>query len=223
MKVLDLLTRQVPPQTAIKLFSILETSPGGGEGREELTRSGIGYHMVPSFQQVWTNKDCVCFLHIAWSGNKIKQNNSSVTHSHTSVQWGSRYNGGHCLQRWLMILHQLLMLCLCGLLYIRVHSISMKIPLLVPIGPVSKSTHCLSHCKQLQVPLKLAQGTTIHKCQWHDCGCWWGFLVCCSSPWKVWTWGKESWHPVGCSVCQQQNQQLEEVQILILHFVRMFY
>ena len=31
----------------------LETSPGGGEGREELTRSGIGYHMVPSSQQVW--------------------------------------------------------------------------------------------------------------------------------------------------------------------------
>ena len=27
----------------------------------------------------------------------------------------------------------------------------MKIPLLVPIGPVSKSTHCLSHCK-LRVP-----------------------------------------------------------------------
>ena len=100
-----------------------------------------------------------------------KQNYSSVIHSHTSVQWGSRYNGGHCLQRWLMILHQLLMLCLCGLLYIRVHSISMKIPLLVPIGPVSKSTHCLSHCKQLLVPLRLAQGTTIHKCQWHDCGC----------------------------------------------------
>ena len=129
----------------------METSPGGGEGREELTRSGIGYHMVSSFQQVWTNKDCMCFLHIAWSGNKIKQNYSSVTHSHTSVQWGSRYNGGHCLQRWLMILHQLLMLCLCGLLYTRVHSISMKMPLLVPIGPVSKSTHCLSHCK-LRVP-----------------------------------------------------------------------
>ena len=223
MKVLGFADKTSASTNCNKTLQHFGDQSRGWGGKRRLTRSGIGYHMVPSFQQVWTNKDCMCFLHIAWSGNKIKQNYSSVTHSHTSVQWGSRCNGGHRLQRWLMILHQLLMLCLCGLLYIRVHSISMKIPLLVPIGPVSKSTHCLCHCKQLQVPLRLAQGTTIHKCQWHDCGCWWGFLVCCSSPWKVWIWGKESWHPVGRSVCQQQNQQVEEVQILILHFVRMFY
>ena len=36
---------------------------------------------------------------------------------------------------------------------------------LVPIVPVSRSTECICRCRRLQVPLRLAWGTTIHKCQ----------------------------------------------------------
>ena len=35
----------------------------------------------------------------------------------------------------------------------------------VPIVPVSRSTDCTCRCMRLQVPLRLAWGTTIHKCQ----------------------------------------------------------
>ena len=38
-------------------------------------------------------------------------------------------------------------------------------PMLFPIVPVSRSTDCLCRCKRIQVPLRLARGTTIQKCQ----------------------------------------------------------
>ena len=38
-------------------------------------------------------------------------------------------------------------------------------PTVVPIVPVSRSTDCTCRCMRLQVPLRLAWGTTIHKCQ----------------------------------------------------------
>ena len=38
-------------------------------------------------------------------------------------------------------------------------------PTVVPIIPLSRSTECACRCKRLQVALRLAWGTTIHKCQ----------------------------------------------------------
>ena len=64
-----------------------------------------------------------------------------------------------------MIPHHFLMLCLCGLLDIRVHLFINEHPMVVPIVPVSRSTDCLCNCKRIQVPLRLAWGTKIHKCQ----------------------------------------------------------
>ena len=38
-------------------------------------------------------------------------------------------------------------------------------PTIVPIKSLSRSTECACRCKRLQVALRLAWGTTIHKCQ----------------------------------------------------------
>ena len=65
MKVLGFADKTSASTNCNKTLQHFGDQSRGWGGKRRLTRSGIGYHMVPSFQQVWTNKDCMCFLHIA--------------------------------------------------------------------------------------------------------------------------------------------------------------
>lgn len=93
-------------------------------------------------------------------------------------------------------------------------------PTVVPIVPVSRSTECACRCKCLQVLLRLAWGTTIHKCQGMTVGTGEAFRYVVVHPGdlalKPETQELYLWH------CQEQNRQVGKEEILILLFMKMF-